>query len=143
MSDTSFRNEAPVGPDYTAIATGSAISRLAVVTPLSPVNGHGACELCASDGSLPAGFAISAAAEGDPVQVTVTKLVQGTPEEWDARTGSSGGLAAGALYYLDQGTDGNITASEPVSGTVTPVGLALSPTTMLPVFALPFAGSPP
>ena len=132
MSDTQLRNEAPTGPDYTALATNSAIPHLAVVTPNTPTAaGRGTVELCASDGSIPTGLALAAALEGAEVQVQAVGVVSAPPAAWDARTGDSGGLTDGAVYYVSQSTDGNLTKTEPGSGTVTPVGVGLGPTSML------------
>lgn len=144
MSDTSFRNEAPIGPNYTAIATNSAIGKLAAVTPNAPTaSGHGTVELNPSDGSFFTGLALAPAAEGAQVQVQAVGVVSASPAEWDARTGDTGGIVDGALYYVDQSTPGNLTKSAPGSGTATPVGIGLSPTSLLLVTVLPFAASPP
>jgi hypothetical protein len=144
MSDTSIRNEAPIGPDYTAVASG-AVHKLSIVTPVAAINGHGACQVCpGSSGGLgggpaaPAGFALAAAADGAQVQVQTSRPVSGTTAEWDARTGNVGGLVEGLVYYVDHTTAGNITHTIPGSGNVKPVGYALNAVTMLPIFVLPF-----
>lgn len=62
-----------------------------------------------------------------------------TTAEWDAVTGDSGGLTAGARYFLDPATLGFLTATAPTTVTqvVTDVLLALSSTTAIIDIARP------
>jgi len=81
--------------------------------------------------SLIAGLAyadIAAAASG--VVDTAGEMTL-TTAQWDAVTGQTGGLTAGARYYLDATTGGHITSTVPGSGFLVVVGQALSPTKML------------
>jgi hypothetical protein len=59
---------------------------------------------------------------GGPVTLTI--------EQWNARTGLTGGLTPGAVYYVSA-TAGQITATAPVDGFVTPVGFAVDATTLM------------
>ncbi len=56
-----------------------------------------------------------------------------TTEQWDRVTGQSGGLTIGAPYFLSAATAGMLTTTAPSAGGQfqTPVGFALSPTTMM------------
>lgn len=53
-----------------------------------------------------------------------------TTTQWDVVAGTTGGLAAGTVYYLDPSTAGNITATAPtaVGQFVVRIGIALSTT---------------
>ncbi len=55
-----------------------------------------------------------------------------TTGQWDTITGGSGGLTAGARYYLDAATAGKLTSTPTttVSQFVAPVGIAISTTEM-------------
>jgi hypothetical protein len=56
-----------------------------------------------------------------------------TTAQWDEVTGASGGLTAGAVYYLSATSLGGLTATAPTgSGTfVAQVGVALNDTSLL------------
>lgn len=53
-----------------------------------------------------------------------------TTTQWDAVTGQTGGLTAGAAYFLDPATAGRLTTTAPstTGQVVAPIGLALSTT---------------
>lgn len=46
--------------------------------------------------------------------------------DWDARTGQTGGLTAGSVYYLDSW--GTLTTTPPTSGYLTRLGIAVNAT---------------
>lgn len=74
------------------------------------------------------GFAsadINAAASGS---IITNGVAVATTGQWDAVTGQTGGLSAGAKYFLDPTTAGKITTTVPATGFVVPVGIALSST---------------
>lgn len=52
--------------------------------------------------------------------------ITATTAEWDGRTGQTGGLAAGVVYYL--GDWGALSATPPTSGYLTRLGIAINPT---------------
>jgi hypothetical protein len=54
-----------------------------------------------------------------------------TTAQWDAVAGTTGGLAAGTIYYLSAATAGLLTATCPTTGYVVPVGCGLSTVAML------------
>lgn len=57
-------------------------------------------------------------------------ILTATTAQWDAVAGTTGGLAFGAIYYLDPATAGKITATAPstTGQYVQPIGRALSTT---------------
>jgi hypothetical protein len=70
---------------------------------------------------------------GQPGDIITSGFLEATTTQWDAVTGQSGGLTAGALYYLDPNTAGMLTATEPTNddALIAPVGLAFTTTEML------------
>lgn len=68
---------------------------------------------------------VAAAASGS---IQTDGVFTATTTQWDGVTGGSGGLTAGAVYYLSEATAGNLTATAPTSGFNLPVGIALSTT---------------
>lgn len=66
---------------------------------------------------------------GDPGDIQTTGTVVATTGQWDAVTGESGGLVAGALYYLSSTTAGRITRFPPERAVI--VGIALDTTDLL------------
>jgi len=60
--------------------------------------------------------------------IAVEGIVTATTAQWDAVTGQTGGLTAGAAYFLDNVTTGKITTVAPTSGFLARVGLAISTT---------------
>jgi hypothetical protein len=60
--------------------------------------------------------------------VVTAGVVSATTGQWDAVTGSTGGLTTGAKYFLDNAVAGRITTTPPASGFICPVGIALSTT---------------
>jgi hypothetical protein len=75
---------------------------------------------------------VSAAAitSGASGSVAFAGVMAATTTQWDVVTGVSGGLTPGAMYYLSNLTDGALTTTAPVSGTVAAVGRAMSTTKM-------------
>ena len=59
-------------------------------------------------------------------------VLTATTGEWDAVAGTTGGLTAGAIYYLSKDTAGNLTETAPTTASefVLRVGKALSTTEM-------------
>lgn len=60
--------------------------------------------------------------------VATSGEVTGTTAQWDAVTGQTGGLTAGASYFLDVATAGKLTTTPPSTGFLVKVGQAISPT---------------
>lgn len=73
---------------------------------------------------------IAAAATGT---IQTDGVLTATTAEWDAVTGETGGLTAGARYFLDAATAGKLTQTAPttVGQTVVKVGKALSTLSMI------------
>lgn len=63
-------------------------------------------------------------------QVALLGPVSATTAQWDAITGQTGGLTAGAMYFLDPANPGRLTTTAPttIGQVVAPVGKALSTT---------------
>ncbi|MBW2562198.1 MAG: hypothetical protein JRE40_15270 [Deltaproteobacteria bacterium] len=55
-------------------------------------------------------------------------ILAATTGQWDAIAGTTGGLTAGSVYFLDAATAGNLTETAPSTATqfIVPCGLALS-----------------
>jgi hypothetical protein len=88
------------------------------------------------------GLAGSTGVDGERVNVQYGGILTlGTTEDWDAIAGTSGGLTPGAPYYLSATTAGLLTATPPGSGGefVAPVGVALSPVSLLIQISFPTA----
>lgn len=79
---------------------------------------------------LVAATSIAAAALG---LVQLGGPLAATTAQWDAVTGQTGGLTAGAFYFLDASTAGKITSTAPSTAGqyVAPIGQAQDATTML------------
>lgn len=70
---------------------------------------------------------IASAAAGNMVS---DGILTATSTQWDAVTGQTGGLTAGAIYYLSNVTAGGLTTTAPSTGFICRIGLALSATQM-------------
>ena len=72
---------------------------------------------------------ISASASGS---IQTDGILAATTAQWDIVTGDTGGLDAGAVYYLDPTTAGNLTVTAPTTTSqyVVRVGKAISTTEM-------------
>jgi hypothetical protein len=79
------------------------------------------------------GLASSSGVAGNKTFVQYLDALTLTTAEWDVITGQTGGLTLDAPYYLSSATAGKLTTTAPVGGGTfkTPVGIALSPTTMM------------
>ena len=84
------------------------------------------------------GLAITAGENNGPGQTARIKYFSGpgpltlTTEQWDARTGGSGGLTPGDTYYLSSATSGGLTTTPPSHPDYeTIIGFAISSTTMM------------
>lgn len=66
-------------------------------------------------------------------------VLAATTVQWDAVAGTTGGLTAGAVYYLSAATAGELTETAPTTGGqfVVRVGIALSTTEMEITFSPP------
>jgi hypothetical protein len=98
------------------------------------VSGAGSVDLALADAQvtsrvlgLVAETSIAAAASGG---IQTDGVIVATTGEWDTVTGETGGLTAGALYFLDPDIEGMLTQTAPtLSGDfVAEVGMALSTT---------------
>lgn len=71
-------------------------------------------------------------ATGDPTMVQTDGILTATTGQWDAVTGDTGGLTAGAVYYLSADTPALITSTAPttVGQFVVQIGRAISTTEM-------------
>jgi hypothetical protein len=58
-------------------------------------------------------------------------VLVGTTTQWDAVTGQTGGLTAGAIYYLSEAVAGGMTTTPPTTGYVQEIGEAISDTEFL------------
>ena len=76
------------------------------------------------------GLANAAIATSATGQIILGGVIALTTAQWDAVAGTSGGLSAGAVYYLDPSNFGKITATAPstVGQVVTAVGVGISTT---------------
>jgi hypothetical protein len=99
--------------------------------------GSGSCKRAKAD-ALGTVTVIGLAAVGDNppgslMGVVVDGPVTASTSAWDAVTGLSGGLTAGAVYYLSSVTTGWLTTSVPstLGQFIVRIGVALSSTTML------------
>lgn len=84
-----------------------------------------------ASGTVPCiGLAMTAIGSGLAVQIQTNGVLTLTTGEWDALCGTTGGLTAGARYYLSAATAGLLTATPPstVGQYVQPVIKALSTT---------------
>lgn len=75
-----------------------------------------------------AGMVMVPTQQGSIGAITCDGTVEMTATEWDALTGSTGGLLTGKAYFLHESISGGISAVPPTAGFVTRVGRALSPT---------------
>lgn len=75
-------------------------------------------------------IAEASVAASDPGAVQTDGFLVGTTTQWDAVTGQTGGLTAGAQYYLDTSSAGMLTTTAPTTtgDIVAPVGCAASTT---------------
>ena len=73
---------------------------------------------------------IASSATGD---IQTGGLLEATTGQWDAVTGDTGGLTAGAQYFVDPDTAGMLTDTNLISAGdfIAPVGIALSTTEMI------------
>lgn len=79
---------------------------------------------------------ITASASGN---IQTDGVLAATTVQWDAVAGTTGGLTAGAIYYLSAATAGELTETAPTTGGqfVVRVGIALSTTEMEITFSPP------
>jgi hypothetical protein len=73
---------------------------------------------------------VSAVADANTFTATILGRITLTTGQWDARTGDSGGLTAGE-YYWTSSTAGGLTKTQPTTGAVQCLGVALSTTVLL------------
>lgn len=79
------------------------------------------------------GLTTAPVAAGDNAIVKYGDILRLTEDQWDQVTGDTGGLTAGATYYVDAATAGLISDTPPASegSFVVPVGTAVSSTELL------------
>lgn len=67
---------------------------------------------------------------GNPAAIQLDGVLAATTGQWDAVAGTSGGLAAGTIYYLSESTAGAITSTAPstTGQYVVELGIAISTT---------------
>ena len=87
------------------------------------------------------GFAISAGEDPGSVDIQWGGPLTLTVAEWAAITGNAGGLVQGDSYWLSTATKGRITNSAPGADFITPVGYAISPTTLMIQIGIPVAAA--
>jgi hypothetical protein len=77
-----------------------------------------------------AGFVAEESLDSTPVEIQISGLLTAITATWDLVTDETGGLTAGAQYYLSADNLGEITANAPTvfGDFVAPVGFALSET---------------
>ena len=88
-------------------------------------NASGTCDVT----GLVRATSIAASASGN---VQTDGVLTATTAQWDAVAGTTGGLTAGATYFLSAATAGQITAAAPTTSGqfVTRIGKAISPTSL-------------
>ena len=116
-------------------ATNSNAGAIVIGMPVY-VDGAGTCDKAQADAAgtkkllgLVSDTTVAAAATAN---IQTEGILAGTTGQWDAVAGTTGGLAAGVIYYMSAATPGNVSATAPTTATqfVVPVGLALSATEM-------------
>ena len=85
----------------------------------------------ASGTSTVLGLVTATIGNGSSGTVAIAGELTGLTTEWDAVTQQTGGLTPGAIYYLQNTTNGWITSTAPSTGFVCPLGIAESTTTMI------------
>lgn len=102
----------------------------------SPISLSGSQALLGNASSQAASVVDGVASAAAAPTLTVTAIYDGpitlTTAQWDARTGQSGGLSAGAVYYLGA-SPGTLTTTPPsaVGLSIVKLGRALNATTLL------------
>ena len=106
-------------------------------------DGNGTVDLAQADASgtvevlgLVQETSIAAAASG---YIQTDGILTATTGQWDAVAGTTGGLTAGTVYYLDPDTPGLLTATAPTTGGdyVVRIGVGLSTTELEITFQPP------
>ncbi len=124
--------DTPVGVDFAEMTNNNASP--IVIGNAVYCDGAGTVDLAQADALGTAeilGFvkdiSISAATLG---AIQTDGILTATTGQWDAVAGTTGGLTAGTIYYLDPSTAGNITETAPTSAGqyVIRVGKAISTT---------------
>jgi hypothetical protein len=135
MADTTVTTQSPAPPHFQTFR--GKVSADISVDPGTPVttdpSGGDIIFSRANAGGTAnvAGLASSAGEAPGNVNVQYGGPLTLTTEQWDARTGGSGGLTPGDVYYLSAATAGLLTTTPPVNPNyITPIGFALSATTM-------------
>lgn len=128
----------PTGPgggsgDNTMIKTAGANLSAGEPCQIGVTNATPAQAITATNEATVGGLAIADAASSSPVTLQFSGPLTLTTVQWDARTGGSGGLAAGFWYYLSASTPGGLTTTAPSAGGefVTAVGFAEDATTLI------------
>jgi len=127
--------EASIASQESIAMTNGNGSSIVIGAPVY-VDANNSVDLAQADASgtknvfgLVADASISSAASG---QIITDGFLTATTGQWDTITGDTGGLVAGAKYYLDPDTAGMLTTTAPttVGDYVCPVGIAISTTVL-------------
>jgi len=99
--------------------SNSNVSPIIIGAPVYP-DGNGSVDLAQADASgtvevlgLVQETSIAASASG---YIITDGILTATTGQWDAIAGTTGGLTAGTVYYLDPDTAGKITSTAPTTG---------------------------
>lgn len=121
--------------DVRSLTNGEGAAAIVIGTPVY-ISGAGAMRRAQANAlatarviGLGSDTSVAAAAAG---LVVLDGTLSATTAQWDAITGQTGGLTAGAVYFLDPATVGKLTVTCPttVGQLVTLVGQAFSTTDM-------------
>lgn len=122
--------------------TNNNASPITIGAPVYP-DGNGTVDLAQADASgtvevlgLVQETSIAAAASG---YIQTDGILTATTGQWDAVAGTTGGLTAGTVYYLDPDTAGMLTDTAPTTGGdyVIRIGVGLSTTELEITFQPP------
>ena len=123
-ASSTFTSDNFTNGEVSAIAIGRAVySSAADQVKLANANALGTKDVVGLVGAV----SIASSAAGS---IVADGFMAATTAQWDAVTGQSGGLTFGARYYLSNATAGGLTTTQPSSGYVAPVGIAMSTTKM-------------
>jgi predicted RecA/RadA family phage recombinase len=108
--------DAPVSsPDLLSVVNSNASA--ITIGQLVYSDGNGSVDLAQADAAgtkTVLGMVYSASiANGASGEIAINGLVTAITTVWDALTGDTGGLTAGAEYYLDESTAGSLTTTSP------------------------------
>lgn len=121
-----------LSPDHSLVTnnTGATLPKLTPVYKTAVANEVAKAQANAVGTSKVMGLLVEALADAASGYALTDGRIVGTTAEWDAITGGTGGLTAGADYYLDPSTAGRLTTVAPSTDgqVLAPVGKAASTT---------------